>query len=127
MPDNRRIPQTERKHPDPYQSELNPNYLEGQNVGRDSDAHERNEAGTSRETLRTLEGFNADELRKIPVLSEGQRLEQGATYVDLVEREPCEFTASADMVAEAGHAYVPKKEVPFEVWDRLMEQVTGRR
>lgn len=118
--DDRRIPQAEVKHPEPWQDELNPDRLEGQNVGRPSDQHERAEAGTLREAVRSLEGFNADDLRRIPVLREGQRLQQGATYADFAQESPREFTASAEMVAEPGHAYVPKKEVPYEVWNRLM-------
>jgi hypothetical protein len=114
--------QARQKHPDEWQQDLNPTHLAGQNIGPAS------ETGTEREWtafhLRKrgaeLRGMDDEELKQVPVLSLGTRLQQGATYVDLSQREPQEFTARGDMSAEAGNAYVPKDRVPYEIWNRLI-------
>ena len=115
-------PQAEQKHPDEWQRDLNPDRLAGQNIGRDSD--ERAASDTTAFHLRKrgheLGGLDDNDLKQVPVLREGTRLQQGATYVDLSEDQPREFTATADMHAEPGHAYAPKDRVPYEVWNRLI-------
>ncbi|HUP27694.1 MAG TPA: hypothetical protein VM409_04605 [Chloroflexia bacterium] len=40
--------------------------------------------------------------------AKGSRLEQNATYIDLAELEPGEFTAKGDMVAGRKNRHVPK-------------------
>ena len=69
---------------------------------------------------RRLQDFTDDELKGIPVLPAGTRLEQGATYIDLRDPEPKEFTARADMVAGPSNYYVPKTEVDYQLWNRLI-------
>jgi hypothetical protein len=71
---------------------------------------------------RRLERFADDELRQIPVVQEGARLDQGATYIDLNARDPHEFTASSNMAADRDNWYVPKARVPYEIWSRLTEE-----
>jgi hypothetical protein len=68
---------------------------------------------------RRLKGFDDDELRRIPVVQEGSRLDEGATYIDLNAREPHEFTATGSMAADRDNWYVPKARVPYEIWSRL--------
>ena len=53
-------------------------------------------------------------------MPEGSRLEQNATYIDLMVATPHEFTATGHMEAAGGHRYVPKSEVPYELWNRLL-------
>lgn len=65
------------------------------------------------------EQFGDDELRQIPIVPEGQRLQEGATYVDLADPERREFRATAAMSAEAARWYVPKDRVPHPIWNRL--------
>jgi hypothetical protein len=61
------------------------------------------------------------------VVSEGERLQQGATYVDLRRQPMEEFTARGDMTAGAANAYVPQDRVPYEIWNRLIgEPKPGR-
>jgi hypothetical protein len=114
--------QDRQKHPDEWQQDLNPGHLEGQNIGRDSEDHAstRTTAFHLRKRGAELRGLDDDDLKQVPLLAEGTRLQQGATYVNLAERSPREFTATAEMTASAGDAYAPKDRVPYEVWNRLI-------
>ena len=67
-----------------------------------------------------LRGVDDDELKQLPVVPDGEHLQQGATYVDLYEQPRREFTARGDMSAQPGNAYVPKDRVPYQVWNRLI-------
>lgn len=60
-----------------------------------------------------------DELRGLPVLPIGVRLEQGATYIDLQNLEQGEFSATSDMTVQEDTYIVPKSEVDYELWNRL--------
>ncbi len=68
-----------------------------------------------------------DELKNITILPAGTRLEQGATYIDLRHLEQGEFVAASTMVADAGTAYVPKKETDYLLWNRLNQVETPAR
>jgi hypothetical protein len=72
-----------------------------------------------KDVQRMLHGLNDDEMRSIPVVSEGTRLEQGATYIDLRDENGREFTATAEMIAGPDNLYVPKSEVHYVLWNRL--------
>jgi hypothetical protein len=112
----------EEKHPQPYQQDLNPDANVGQNrseipqEGKDTDLNARD----LKDLHRMLDGYNDDELARIPILREGSRLEQGATYIDLRAREPREFTATANMEATSENWYVPKSRVDYPLWNRLI-------
>jgi hypothetical protein len=67
-----------------------------------------------------LDGFTDDELKQLVVLPVGSRLEQNATYIDLRADEPQEFTARGDMEAGPENWYVPKTEVDYQLWNRLV-------
>jgi hypothetical protein len=73
-----------------------------------------------RKAGRELRGIDDSDLKQVPVLAAGERLQQGATYIDLQEDQPAEFTARGDMAALPGNAYVPKDRVPYEIWNRLI-------
>jgi hypothetical protein len=115
-------PQARQKHPDEWAADLNPNHMAGQNVGQESDGFKP--SGTTAFHLRKrgheLRGLDDNDLKQVPVLPEGTRLQQGATYVDLTSDRPEEFRATAEMIAQPGHAYAPKDRVPYEVWNRLI-------
>jgi hypothetical protein len=114
--------QAKRKHPDPWQPDLNPNHLAGQNIGQQSDAQVET-AWTAfhlRKQGLDLGGVNDEDLKQVPVLAEGERLQQGATYIDLRYDPVEEFTARGDMEASADNAYVPKDKVPYQIWNRLI-------
>lgn len=69
---------------------------------------------------RRLHDMDDGVLKEIPVLSAGTRLEPGAIYINLADQEPREFRAKGDEVADAHHAYVPKNEVDYVVWNLLI-------
>ena len=116
------LPQQEKKHPDEYQEDLNPNRMAGQNIGPDVFERERPipTAHDAKQLHRSLRNFTDDELKQIPILPVGERLEQGATYIDLAENRPSEFKSTGGAEARAGHFYVPKDRVPYEIWNRLI-------
>jgi hypothetical protein len=120
--DRMRKQQGRKKHPPAWEVDLNPNHLAGQNIGQQSDAQVESEwtAFHLRKRGMDLGGVNDAELRQVPILSEGERLQQGATYVDLQHRPLEEFTARGDMAAGAANAYVPKDRVPYGIWNRLI-------
>jgi hypothetical protein len=116
-------PQARQDHPDEYQRDLNPNHMAGQNIGAPSDARE-----TDLRTAYDIKGlhralrerFTDDELKQVPVLPPGRRLQQGATYVDLNEARPREFTALGNQSSGPEHCYAPKDLVPYIIWNRLI-------
>jgi hypothetical protein len=115
-------PQTETKHPDEWRADLNPAHLAGQNLGPpaappDATGHT---AFDVKAVHRRLEGFRDDELKQIPVLPPGTRLQQGATYLDLADPERGAFTATGELEAVEGRFYVPKSETPYPLWNRLV-------
>src|SRR5206468_1043572 len=102
--------QAQQKHPEEWQKDLNPNHLAGQNIGAVSD--DRESAQLTAFHLRKRGGdigpLDDEELKQVPVLAPGARLQQGATYVDLNDRQRIEFTATGDMSAGADRAIVAK-------------------
>jgi hypothetical protein len=68
---------------------------------------------------RELPGLTDDELRRIPVLREGTRLDQGSTYLDLADPNARPFTAQGGMVAGPDSLIIPKDEVDYLLWNRL--------
>lgn len=119
--DGRDLPQRERKHPDEWAGDLEPNHMAGQNIGEAAGEREQGlpTAYDVKEVHRSLRGFSDDDLKSIPVLPEGTRLQQGATYLDLSDSRREEFTATGEMQAGSGKQYVPKDEVPYPLWNRL--------
>jgi hypothetical protein len=96
--------------------------MAGQNIGAAGD-HPEKQARTAKDVKELharLSGWSDSELAEIPVLPTGARLEQGATYIDLSRLEPVEFIAVGGMEAGPGHCYVPKSEVPYQIWNRLL-------
>lgn len=64
--------------------------------------------------------FTNDQLRQIPILPDGSRLAQGASYFDLNNPEGGEFTATSDMTTAKDNWYAPKSEVGYQLWNRLI-------
>lgn len=107
--------------PDEWQQDLNPKPMAGRNVGLEGPDPEK-DAPTAyeiKELNSQLQGYTDDELRQIPVLPQGSRLEQGAKYIDLKDPERKEFTAMGGMEAGSNNWYVPKTEVGYQLWNRL--------
>ena len=113
---------TGMQHPEEYRRDLNPNANAGQNLGIVG-THPEKEARTVyeiKELHRRLREMSDADLKQIPVMPTGSRLEQNATYLDLNDQQGREFTATGNMTAEAGHYYVPKTQVPYQLWNRLL-------
>jgi hypothetical protein len=117
-----REPQEERKHPPEWERDLNPAYMAGQNIGGDEVDREVpiRTAYDIKELHRELRDFANDELKQIPILPNGARLQQGATYVDLAATPRAEFKTTGGLTAYEGHFYVPKDRVPYTIWNRLI-------
>jgi hypothetical protein len=67
-----------------------------------------------------LSGLTAEELGRLPILEAGVRLEQGGTYLDLDDRGRGPFRALGGQEATEGHHFVAKKDVDYELWNRLV-------
>src|SRR5438093_13715305 len=115
-------PQAQRKHPDRREDDLNPDQLQGQNIGPSSaeDSNART-AAQIKEVTELLPNFRNDELREIPIVPRGSRLKQGAVYLDLRKPASGSFQAIGEMAAGPEDLYVPKAEVAYVYWNVLLE------
>jgi hypothetical protein len=121
-----------QKQPEPhpegvdFDRELRPDNLAGANYGLrgQTEAVQGRPASDIKELHTRLADLTDDELRRILILPEGSRLEQGAKYIDLQHLEQGEFVATAEMVAGPDNYYVPKAETDYVLWNRL-NQVTN--
>lgn len=109
---------------DEWEHDLHPNSMAGQNHGPETAESEKTapSAYDLKEVHQYLAEFSSNDLKQITILPSGTRLQQGATYVDLMDSSREEFTAMGNMEAEAGHYYVPKTEVDYLLWNRLTKQ-----
>ena len=122
--------QTGQRQPGGWARDPNANRMTGQNLGSRSADQERalRTAFDVKELHSSLSGdFTDDELKSIPVIPEGQRLQQGGIYIDLSEQRRREFTATGDMVAGPRNLYTSKSDVPYALWNRLMGVENGLR
>lgn len=114
--------QPDTQDDDQWNQDLNPDPDAGQN--RDGTAHEplfnASNAFEIKDIHRQFHGFTDDELKRIPVVPQGTRLAQGAVYVDLLDPQLREFKATGDMSAGPNRWYVPKREVDYQLWNRLI-------
>jgi hypothetical protein len=120
----------EHKHPEPYQHDLNSDAAAGQNVDRIGPHPEKDDPLTAydvKEAHRQLVDWTDEELKQIPLMPVGARLEPGATYVDLRDPARREFSATGDMQVPTDGLYVPKSKVDFRTWNRLLGIRTAER
>jgi hypothetical protein len=124
-----RVMQPGEQHPDEWRGDLNPNRLAGQNVGPAGSEREKTarSAYDVKDLHNRLHGFPDDLLKQIPILAPGTRLQQGATYVDLNDPNAQEFTAAGFMEANPDQYLVPKDEVDYQLWNRLLDIRTPER
>jgi hypothetical protein len=121
---------TEPMHPEPYQQDLNLEAATGlkfDKIGPHPEKDDRRTADDVKEAHRQLVDWTDDELKRIPLMPAGARLEPGAIYVDLREPARREFIATGDMMVPADGLYVPKSEVDFRTWNRLLGIRTAER
>jgi hypothetical protein len=108
------------RQPDEFDRDLHPNRSAGQNEQAPADGETGSRtAYDMRHLHRALSEISDDELRAVPVLPAGARLQQGATYLKLEAAEPREITATGDMEVGLNEVYVPKAEVPYMTYNRL--------
>lgn len=122
MPGRTNLPNPGEQHPESWRQDLNPDANAGQNVGL-LGPHPELDADTAydrKEVYRYLDGFADDELKRIPILPTGSRLEQGTKYVDLRDLSRHEFTAMGGMEAGPDNLYVLKSSVDYLLWNRLI-------
>ena len=96
--------------------------MEGQNIGP-AGRHAERWSRTAKDIKALHARFNEwldSDLDEITVVPEGERLEQGATYIDLRDDPPEEFVATGGLQAGADNWYVPKDDVPYQIWNRLL-------
>ena len=107
---------------DVYQEDLHPDFEAGVNAGprRSQELDMPISADLIKQMHGWLPEFTDTDLRQIPVVPLGERLQQGATYLDLADRARRPFTAMGGMVADVDHYYVPKDEVGYVLWNRLI-------
>lgn len=76
---------------------------------------------------RRLQGLSDDDLKRIVVVPEGDRLHAGAIYLDLEDDNAQPFTARGDEVAGANDLFIPKRDVDYVLWNRLTGVDTPHR
>jgi hypothetical protein len=117
-PDRRVLPGDQ--HPERYRHDLNPDPVAGQNHG----LHRSGELGPSaydvKDVHQTWRDLSDADLKQIPVLPEGTRLEQGAVYLDLNDPARGEIKALGNMEAGPQHRYVAKHAVDYQLWNALI-------
>ncbi|BCL83267.1 hypothetical protein ccbrp13_57320 [Ktedonobacteria bacterium brp13] len=107
-----------------FEEDLRPNNFAGANYSLRSEPQDigLRAANVNVKELHTrLADLTKDELRSIVIVPAGERLEQGAKYIDLQHLEQGEFVGMADMVAPEGHYYVPKHQTDYVLWNRLRQ------
>jgi hypothetical protein len=105
---------------DEFDRDLNPNTMAGQNIGG-AGVHREKQGRTAKDVKELHAEFNEwsdEDLDQVPVVPEGTRLEQNATYMDLASGRR-EFTATGNMSAGRGQCLIAKSEVPYQLWNRL--------
>ena len=118
-----KIYRPEGKHPEPYQHDLNPDASKGVNWGLVGPHPEKTEPRTAKDVKELhdlFSDFPDDELDRIPVLPAGSRLESNATYINLREAKAQEFTAEGNEELGENDLVVPKSEVDYQLWNKLL-------
>lgn len=107
---------------DQWQQDLNPQPMAGRNDGLEGTNPEKSAptAHDLKDLHARLPDYTNDELKQIPVLAPGSRLKQGATYINLRDPGRQEFTATGGMTVGEHDWIVPKTEVAYPLWNRLL-------
>lgn len=106
--------------PGSFARDLNPDPEAGLNRGPRADAAAQQTAHDLKDVHQTWSGLSDADLKQIPVLAEGTRLEQGATYLDLNDPQRGEIRALGTMEAGPNNRYVAKKAVDYQLWNALI-------
>jgi hypothetical protein len=117
-----RIYHPEDKHPEPYQSDLAPDAGKGLNWGQAGAEMPSKTAFEVKEMHELLSELSSDELKEVRVLCEGARLETGATYLEIIGGTRQVIQAEGAEDVEPGDVYLPKKDMPYQIWNRLVKK-----
>lgn len=115
--------QPKDREPDEFDRDLRSNTDEGINhsqLGANPDQSAPNAADLT-ELRRLLPDWRTDELRRLVVLQPGDRLEQGAVYIDLRHIFRGEFTANKpeDVGPPDLYLFIPKQQTDYLLWNKL--------
>ncbi len=94
------------------------------NIGKHSLADDPNHrtAADYKDLVRMFrERFTINELRAMPIVPAGTPLKDQAVYIDLAARDSGPVTAHDGVAARADQFLVPKNEVPYDLWNRLLD------
>lgn len=130
-----RLRESSERQPEPkpvqqedYEADLRPENFKGANYGLRTEPEDLGlRASDIKELYQILHDFSRAELRELIIIPLGERLEQGAKYIDLLHLEKGEFVSMADMVAEGEHYYIPKDRTEYVLWNRLRGITTPAR
>jgi hypothetical protein len=124
-PDRRVLPGDQ--HPERYRHDLNPNPTAGQNHGPLGNSPSATTAYDVKDVHQTWRDLSDADLKQLPVVPEGERLKQGAVYLDLNDPGRGEIKALGNMEAGREHRYVAKQDVPYPLWNALIGVDTPER
>jgi len=117
-----RQPEPHPAQSDDFEEDLRPDNFKGANYSLGSEPVDVGlRASDIKELYGKLADLTDDELRNIVIVPLGEHLEQGAKYIDLLHLEQGEFVATADMISDEDHYYVPKKHTDYVLWNRLRQ------
>jgi hypothetical protein len=74
-----------------------------------------------RDQHRILAEMSTEDLERIPLLPEGERLARYKEYLDLHDPARANFLAEGTEVVKPGQRIVAKAGIPRDLWDRLIE------
>lgn len=115
-----RLPAHGSQHPDEYREDLHPEAGRDDNVPpAEAGARPYQTAHEAKDVHDRLSDLNDEDLKRIPIVEAGTRLQQGATYLDLASDDPGEFTATAELQAGESQRLVAKDQVDHELWNVL--------
>lgn len=116
----------ENKHPEEIQRDLAPDASKGLNHGQDGAPTAKRAGSEIKKLHEMLTDFSPQELRQLPVLCEGARLETKATYINLADPRPHEIQALGNEDVGPDDLYIDKKDVPYQLWNRILGHETAR-
>jgi len=108
------------QHPERYRHDLNPDPTAGQNRGLYQSGERGASAYDVKDVHQTWRDLSDADLKQIPVLAEGTRLQQGAVYFDLNSPSQGEIKATGNMSAGSDNRYVAKDAVDYQLWNALI-------
>jgi hypothetical protein len=91
-------------------------------LGPSGHGDESYRAVEDKDIYRLLPDLTAGKLSTLPIVEPGTRLEQGGVYADLNDLARGPFKALGSEFATADVRYIAKRDVDYELWNRLVGQ-----